>query len=150
MLAMIAMLYQYLCNMLCSVTTRNIQNLNKLPTATCCSHFLLFHCYALVWMSICHNYLFDVVVYILPKFYPPSFYILLVLHSFSHVNILPLMGFCLQPPMLILPFMERGSLHAGLHVHKVMDCDMWCTDLRTHIIIIITTGLEGRLEAEYS
>lgn len=41
-------------------------------------------------------------------------------YRFRHPNLLPLMGYCTQPPTLVSPFMERGSLYRNLHKWKVI------------------------------
>ena len=48
-------------------------------------------------------------------------YILFHIFRFRHPNLLPLMGYCTQPPTLVSPYMERGSLYANLHKWKVAD-----------------------------
>lgn len=35
--------------------------------------------------------------------------------EFRHPNVVPLMGYCVQPPALVMPFMEGGSLLKRLH-----------------------------------
>ena len=40
-----------------------------------------------------------------------------ILSRVAHVNVLPVTGFAVEPPalMLVTPYMPRGSLHAALH-----------------------------------
>lgn len=44
---------------------------------------------------------------------------LLYTYRFRHPNIVPLMGYCPQPPALVYPFMARQSLFRNLHQWKV-------------------------------
>lgn len=60
-----------------------------------------------------------------------------------HPNCVMLMGFCLQPPVLVMEFLGRGSLHQVLHVdktifdwtmqiHVLVDCARGMNFLHTH------------------
>ena len=46
-------------------------------------------------------------------------YVSLCTFRFRHPNLLPLMGYCTNPPVLVSPFIERGSLYVNLHKWKV-------------------------------
>lgn len=43
---------------------------------------------------------------------------------FCHPNLVPLMGYCIEPPSLVCPYMARLSLYHCLHNYKVLLCCM--------------------------
>ena len=42
------------------------------------------------------------------------------LSRYRHPNILPLMGYCADPPCLVFPLMARFSLFSNLHEFKAI------------------------------
>jgi len=54
-----------------------------------------------------------------------------------HPNCVMLMGFCLQPPVLVMEFLGRGSLHQVLHVDKtIFDWTM-----QIHVLVDCARGM---------
>lgn len=48
------------------------------------------------------------------------------LSRFRHPNILPLMGYCIQPPCLVYPLMARRSLFVNLHEYRTIKVNSLC------------------------
>ena len=46
-------------------------------------------------------------------------YIATSLFRYRHPNLIVLMGYCKNPPALVYPYMQRGSLYKNLHEWKV-------------------------------
>ena len=68
-----------------------------------------------------------------------------------HPNLLPLMGFCIEPPVLVSPFMERGSLYLNLHKWKVSanGTIIMTLLLRCNMVVIFLTA-SHRAEGMYN
>jgi serine/threonine protein kinase/ABC-type proline/glycine betaine transport system substrate-binding protein len=71
-----------------------------------------------------------------------------------HPNCVMLMGFCLQPPVLVMEFLGRGSLHQVLHVdktifdwtmqiHVLVDCARGMNFLHTHDPVVMHRDLKS-------
>lgn len=54
------------------------------------------------------------------------------LSRFRHPNILSLMGYCLEPPCIVFPLMERLSLYTNLHEYNAIKVILICS----HYIIV--------------